>query len=62
MGRSALGIPCPNCGTKLLRISYWNKDLNKITNSNEWFFCLKCNETHQMTYTFKPRGKNAKSI
>ena len=57
MGRTAIGLDCPNCKNKLLRISYWNKEQKKTINSNEWFICLKCNETHQMTYSFKPRGK-----
>jgi uncharacterized protein YbaR (Trm112 family) len=55
MGRSSLGIPCPECKTRLKRISYF--DSGKLTNSNEWFICLKCNITHQMIYSFKPRGK-----
>jgi|2_EtaG_2_1085320.scaffolds.fasta_scaffold243585_2 hypothetical protein len=68
MARTALSIPCPDCNNKLRRISYWDNKNNKITNSNEWFICLECNATHQITYSFKPRVttkkgvKNAKSI
>ena len=68
MGRTGLGLPCPDCNTKLRRISYWDNESNKLTNSNEWFICLKCNVTHQISYSFNPRtttkkgDKNEKSI
>jgi len=62
MGRSNISIPCPDCKTKLKRISYWdnttndNGKVNGDTKSNDWFICLKCNNTHQITYQFTKRS------
>ncbi len=62
MAKSTIKIPCPDCKTTMQRISFWNNKVNKSQYSETWFICQKCDMTHQITYTYKPRGKNAKSI
>ena len=60
--RSNLYVSCPDCNGSMVRISYWNNASNKQTKSDCWFICKKCNQTHKVTYVFKPKGdKNEKS-
>ena len=66
--RSTLSVFCPDCNQKVQRISYWDKTINSVRQSDKWFMCKKCDMCHQISYSFKPRKekgkgvKNAKSI
>jgi hypothetical protein len=66
--RSTISVLCPDCKDKMMRISYWDNARNGIHLCDNWFICKKCNMTHQISYSFKPRKqkgkgvKNAKSI
>jgi len=55
LARSALHIKCPKCKENMQRMSVWNKKTKSIETLH-WFYCFKCNNARELTYTLTSGG------